>query len=83
MITRNFIAWTEEWEKEKHKKNDAVARVLFVNKYKDLTYRLPAQSDDDIDRLYCIREEDIVWGCGRDGGWTIFGDKITPFLAVT
>ncbi len=41
VITRNFIAWTKEWEKEKLKKNDAVARALFVNKYKDLSYQLP------------------------------------------
>ncbi len=91
-ITRNFTGWTEDWEKEKHKKNDAVVRALFVNKYKDLIYRLPAQSENDIDRIYVIREEDIVWCRGKDGGWTIFGqcedpsveeDKITPFLAVT
>ena len=78
--------------KEKHKKNDAVVRALFVNKYKDLIYCLPAQSENDIDRIYVIREEDIVWCQGKDGGWTIFGqcedplveeDKITPFLAVT
>ncbi len=48
VITRNFIAWTEEWEKEKHKKNDVVVRALFVNKYKDMSNQLPAQSDDDI-----------------------------------
>ncbi len=39
-----------------------------------------------------IREEDILWCRGNDGGWTIFSqcenptieeDKITPFLAVT
>ncbi len=75
VITRNFIAWTKEWEKEKHKKNDAVVRALFVNKYKDLSYRLPAQSDDDIDRMYIIREE---WCLGRDGGWTIFGQCEDP-----
>ncbi len=78
--------------KEKHKKNDTVVRALFVKKYKDLSYQLPAKSDDDIDCLYLIQEEDIVWCHGRDGGWTIFGqcedpeieeDKIMPFLAIT
>ncbi len=68
VITRYFIAWTEEWEKEKHKKNDAVMRALFVNKYKDLSYRLTAQSGDDIDRLYFIRREDIMCCRGRNGG---------------
>ncbi len=92
VITRNFIAWAKEWEKEKHKKNDVVARALFVNKYKDLSHQSSAQSNDDIDCLYFIRKEDIMWCHDRDGGWTIFGqcedpgieeDKITPFLAVT
>ena len=91
-VTRNFVGWTEERGKEKHKKNDAVVRALFVNKYNNRSYRLPAQSDDDVDHTYFIREEDIVWCRGKDGGWTIFGqcqdpdieeDKITPFLAVT
>ncbi len=61
-------------------------------KYKDLMYHLPAQSENDIDQTYMIREEDIVWCHRRDGGWAIFGqcedptieeDKITPVLAVT
>ncbi len=66
-ITRNFTGWTEDWEKEKHKKNDAVVRALFVNKYKDLIYCLPAQSENNIDQIYVIREEDIVWCQGKDG----------------
>ncbi len=66
-ITQNFTGWTEDWEKEKHEKNDAVVRALFVNKYKDLIYRLPAQSENDIDQIYVIREEDIVWCQGKDG----------------
>ncbi len=83
---------TEEWEKEKHEKNDAVVRALFVNKYKEISYSLPSQNENDVDRMYFIWEDDIVWCWGRDGGWTIFGqykdpvveeEKTTPFLAVT
>ncbi len=91
-ITRNFIACIKECEEEKNKENDAVVTDLFVKKYNDLSYQLPAQSDDDVDCLYFIWEGDIVWFCGKDDGWTIFGqcnnqeieeDKISPFLAVT
>ncbi len=51
-LAQNFSGWMEDWEKEKHKKNDAVVRALFVNKYKDLMYCLPAQSENDIDWTY-------------------------------
>ncbi len=54
VITRNFSAWTKEWEKEKQKKNYTVVRALFVNKYKDLSYQLLAQGDDDVDHLYFV-----------------------------
>ncbi len=30
--------WTEEWEKERHKKNDAVSKAVFVNQYKDIVF---------------------------------------------
>ncbi len=33
--------WTEEWEKERHKKNYAVSKAMFVNKYKDTVFDLP------------------------------------------
>ncbi len=36
------------------------SQSLFVNKYKDLSYQLLAQGDDDVDHLYFILEEDIV-----------------------
>ncbi len=42
-ITQNITGWTDDREKQKHKIFDAVVRALFVNKYKDLVYCLPAQ----------------------------------------
>ncbi len=64
----------------------------FVNKYKDFSNGLLAQNENDIDRIFFIKVDDIVWCRGRDGRRTIFGqckdpnieeDKITPFLAET
>ncbi len=47
--TQNFTGWTEDWANEKHKRNGAFVKALFVNKYKDLVYHLPVQSENDID----------------------------------
>ncbi len=77
--------------KKKHKKNDAVVRAHFVNKYKDCSYNLCAQTENDVDKIYFIEENDIVLCRGREGRWTILaGVKTqvlkktkTPFLAVT
>ena len=86
-ITRRIKGWTEEWEKERHKKNDAVSKAMFVNKYKDTVFDLP---DADNNTFY-VGENEIVWERGRDGGWTIYGvcdvegvedEKLTPFLAI-
>ncbi len=39
-ISRNFVGWTEDWEKEKWKVDGAVNKVLFANKYKDMRFVL-------------------------------------------
>ncbi len=78
--------WTEEWEKERHKKNDAVLKAMFVNKYKDTVFDLP---DADKNTFY-VGENEIAWEQGWDGGWTIYGvcnvdrvkDKKLTFLAI-
>ncbi len=64
-ITMSLIGWKEDGKK-KSIKNDTVVRALFVSKYKDLSYFLPLQSENDIDRTYFIQEDDIVWCRGRD-----------------
>ncbi len=40
-ISQRIKGWTEEWEKESHKKNDAVLKAMFINKYKDIVFDLP------------------------------------------
>lgn len=56
VIVRNFIGLTEDWVNKKHKNNDAVVRSLFVNKYKDVSYHLPAQNEGYTGRLHFIQE---------------------------
>ncbi len=80
--------WTEEWEKERHKKNDAVSKAVVVNKYIDTVFHLP---DADNNTFY-VEKNEIAWVQGRDGSWTIFGvcdvegvkdEQLTPFLATS
>ncbi len=60
---------TEEWEKERHKKNDAVLKAMFVNKYKDTVFDLP---DADNNTFY-VGKNEIAWEQVWDGGLTIYG----------
>ncbi len=87
-ITQRIKGWTEEWEKERHKKNDAVSKAMFVNKYKDTVFDLP---DADNNTFY-VGENEIAWERGQDGDWTVYGvcdidgvedEKLTPFLAIS
>ncbi len=39
-MTKRIEGWTEEWEKGMLK-NDAVSKVMFVNKHKDTVFELP------------------------------------------
>ncbi len=86
-ITRRIKGWTEEWEIERHKKNDAVLKAMIVNKYSDTVFDLP---DSDNNTFY-VGENEITKKGGRDGGWTIYGvcdvdgvedEKLNPFLAI-
>ncbi len=83
VITGNFIGWMEEWKKEKHKKNDTVVRVLFANKYKDRLYHLPAQSENDVDRMYSIQEKDIDGVEEGMGGGQLLASLKTQLLKKT
>ncbi len=40
LIMQRIKGWTEEWEKERHKKNDAISKTMFVNKYEDTMFDL-------------------------------------------
>ncbi len=55
-ISRNFVGWIEDWEKEKWKVDGPVNKVLFANKYKDMHFVLP-----DTGHMYYIQEEDVVY----------------------
>ncbi len=61
-ITRCFIGWVEDWEKEKYKDSGAVARAMFVNKYKDNTFYLP-----DTEETYHVDDDGIQFLRGRSG----------------
>ncbi len=54
---RRIKGWTEEWEKVRHKKNDAVSKAMFVNKYKDTVFDL---HDADNNTFY-VGENVIAW----------------------
>ncbi len=86
--TIRIKGWTEEWEEERHTKNDAVSKAMFVSKYKDTVFDLPHADNN----TFYVRENEIAWVWGQDGGWTIFGvcdvvgveeEKLTPFLAIS
>ncbi len=49
------MGWTEDWEKDKWKTDNAVNKVLFSNKYKNLCFILP-----DIGHMYYVCKEDIM-----------------------
>ncbi len=60
-ISRNFVGWTNNWEKEKRRVDGSVNKVLFANMYEDMHFILP-----DIGHLYYTWEEDVVYR-GRYG----------------
>ncbi len=72
-ITRQFIGWTEGWEKEKYKDSGTVAKAMFINKYKDTTFYLP-----DTEETHHVDNEGIQFLRGRSGGWTIYGNSVKP-----
>ncbi len=84
-ISRTFVEWTEDWEKDKWKTDGAVNKVLFSNKYKGLHFNL-----SDTGHMYYIHQEDIVFQ--RCYGWNVYAqcdvpgveeDEVTIFLAMT
>ncbi len=70
-ISRSFVGWTEDWEKEKRKVDGAVNKVLLANKYKDICFVLP-----DTGLMYYIQEEDVV--NRRRYGWVMYAQCNVP-----
>ncbi len=56
-ITQRNKGWTEEWKKGIQKKNDAVSKAMFVNKYKDTVFDLP----DADDNSFYIGKKEVGW----------------------
>ncbi len=69
VIMQKIKGWTEEWEKERNKKNDAVSKAMLVNKFKDTLFDLPDADNNN----FQISKNEIEWTQGSDGGWTILG----------
>ncbi len=84
-ISRNFVGWTEDWEKVKWKVDGFVNKVLFINKYENMCFVLR-----DSGHMYYIQKEAVVYE--RRYGWSIYTqcnvpgvkeDEVTIFLADT
>ena len=65
---RIFRAWIEEWEEDLLKKNDILAEVRLLEKYKDLVFY-----DPDNDCIYTVWHKNLEWQRGRNGGWCLIG----------
>ncbi len=64
-ILYNFVNWTDIWEQEKWKQDEAVKKVLLSNKYKNVHSICPQNS-----HMYSIHYKEIV--NRRSVGWIIF-----------
>lgn len=65
---RIFNAWIEDWEKPLLKKNDPVAEMKLLQKYKGLVFH-----DIDNDVVYTIFDSNLEWSTGCKGGWSVVG----------
>ncbi len=68
-ILRNFVGWTEDWEKEKCKVDGT--NVLFANKHKNMCFVLP-----DTGHMYFIQEAHVVYSRRYD--WVIYVECDLP-----
>jgi hypothetical protein len=67
-IERIFRAWVEDWEEEARKKNDCVAKVQVLAKYKGLVF-----DDPDSGKSFLIWEQNVEFRRGRGNGWFLVG----------
>jgi hypothetical protein len=63
-IEHVFWAWVEDWEEEARKKNDCVAEVQLLAKYKGLVFH-----DPDSGKSFSIWEQNMEYRRGRGNGW--------------
>ena len=65
---RIFHAWIEDWEEPLLKKNDVIAEIRLLEKYKDLVFY-----DPDNECIYTVWARNLEWQRGRNGGWCVIG----------
>ena len=65
---QKFHCWIEDWETPLLTKNDAVAEVKLLEKYRDLLFFNP---DDNI--TYTAWNGNLDWCEGKGGGWVVLG----------
>jgi hypothetical protein len=63
-----FWAWVEDWEEEAQKKNECVAKVQLLAKYKGLVF-----CDPDTGKQFLIWEKNMEFRWGRGNGWVLVG----------
>ena len=68
---RVFRAWFEDWEVENVKKNDTVAKQLFIEKHKNLVFL-----DPDTEKTFVVAPENLEWRCGKNGGWFLICEEV-------
>ncbi len=87
VILREFVGWTEEWEKELKKKNCPVVEARFLTKYKNLAFLF-----EDNDKVNTLFEGNMEFHQGKTGSWMLIGkcseegiedEGFSPFLVVT
>jgi len=66
---RILRCWVEDWEKECIKKNDAVAKMKLLQKYRGLTIE-----DPDHNMVFTLSSENMDWVRGRNGGWHVVAE---------
>ena len=61
---RVFNAWIETWEETLLHKNDVVAEIRLLEKYKNMVFY-----DPDNKCMYTVHPENLDWQHGRGRGW--------------
>ena len=64
--TRKFRAWIEDWELPLLKKNEVIAEVRLIEKYKGLVLY-----DPDNECMYTVYPKNLKWTRGQGGGWSL------------
>ncbi len=86
MGLREFVVWTEDWEKEIKKKNCPVDKAHFLTKYMNLSFF------EDNHKIYTLFDGNIECHHGKAGVWRVIGEcseedvedeGFCPFLVVT